>query len=75
MDDIVRFAGAEQRQEDLFFNQNVLTKARAVFKGLKGVENIYIQHTPHIAETLDSLVKGKLKETTFPFLEGGTRDR
>jgi vacuolar protein sorting-associated protein 45 len=36
----------------------------------KGVENVYTQHTPHLASTLDLLIKGRLKETSYPFLEG-----
>ena len=34
----------------------------------QGVENIYTQHTPLLAETLDNLVKGKLKEPNFPYM-------
>jgi vacuolar protein sorting-associated protein 45 len=41
----------------------------------KGVENIYTQHTPHLVTTLQLLMKGKLKDQLFPFLEGNTRDK
>lgn len=34
------------------------------------MENVYTQHTPHLAETLDLLLKGRLRETSYPFLEG-----
>lgn len=36
----------------------------------KGVENVYMQHTPHLALTLESLLKGRLRDTSFPFLDG-----
>lgn len=36
---------------------------------LQGVENVYTQHRPLLVETLDSLVKGKLKEAQFPFVK------
>lgn len=36
----------------------------------QGVENVYTQHTPHLAQTLDLLIKGRLKETSYPFIEG-----
>lgn len=75
VDDIIRFCGSEQRQEDLFLNSDVLSKTKAVFKGLKGVENVYTQHTPHLVSTLEALVKGRLKEQTFPFLDMATKDR
>ena len=44
---------------------------------LKGVENVYTQHTPRLETTLQSLLKGRLKELQFPFLEGmgHTRDK
>ena len=35
----------------------------------QGVENVYMQHTPHLSETLENLFKGKLKESSHPFLE------
>ena len=34
---------------------------------LQGVENVYTRHKPMIAETLEALVKGKLKDTSFPY--------
>jgi hypothetical protein len=34
----------------------------------QGVENVYTQHTPHLTETLDLLLKGRLRETSYPFL-------
>ncbi|KAM7193292.1 Sec1-like protein [Naviculisporaceae sp. PSN 640] len=47
------------------------------FKGLKGVENVYTQHSPLLETTLQNLIKGKLKEGAYPFIEGGgtTRDK
>ena len=42
----------------------------------QGVENIYTQHSPLLSETLDSLIKGKLKESFFPYLGSSVlRDR
>jgi len=43
--------------------------------GLKGVENIYTQHTPLLQQTLDQLAKGKLKEPAFPFVDKQYRDK
>lgn len=31
---------------------------------------MYTQHTPHLMQTLDMLLKGRLKETSYPSLEG-----
>jgi vacuolar protein sorting-associated protein 45 len=30
---------------------------------------VYTQHTPHMGETIDLLLKGRLKDTTHPFVE------
>ena len=31
-----------------------------------------MQHTPHLSQTLELLFKGKLKDTSYPFLEGAS---
>jgi hypothetical protein len=36
---------------------------------VQGVENVYTQHTPHLSQTLENLFKGRLKETSYPFVE------
>jgi vacuolar protein sorting-associated protein 45 len=33
---------------------------------MKNVPNVYTQHQPYLSETLDALLKGKLKENDFP---------
>ncbi|KAK4700286.1 vacuolar protein sorting-associated protein 45, partial [Phenoliferia sp. Uapishka_3] len=67
---MLNFAGAEQRQDDLFANENFFSRGKSALKGLKGVDNVYTQHTPHLAETIDLLLRGRLKETSYPFVEG-----
>lgn len=34
----------------------------------QGVQNVYTQHVPLLVTTLESLVKGRLKEADFPFV-------
>lgn len=36
----------------------------------QGVENVYTQHTPHLAETIENLLRARLKETSYPFIDG-----
>lgn len=60
---------------DLFESTSFLSGARDRFKGLKGVENVYTQHSPRLEATLQNLIKGRLKELQYPFLEGHTRDK
>ncbi|KAF9483372.1 Sec1-like protein [Pholiota conissans] len=67
---LLNVAGADQRQDDLFSTESLLAKGRSALKGLKGVENVYTQHTPHLSQTLENLFRGRLRETSYPFLEG-----
>ncbi|KAL2911852.1 vacuolar protein sorting-associated protein 45 [Polyrhizophydium stewartii] len=72
---ILQYAGTDQRLEDIMSNSDLISRTKNVLKGLKGVENVYTQHTPHIVSTLTEAIKGKLKEQNYPFLEGSTRDK
>ncbi|KXS13498.1 Sec1-like protein [Gonapodya prolifera JEL478] len=72
---MLTFAGADSRQSDIFHNDSLLAKSRTLFKGLKGVDNVYTQHQPHLVGVVDELIKGRLKEQMYPFLEGGMRDK
>ncbi|KAF5382591.1 hypothetical protein D9615_002921 [Tricholomella constricta] len=65
----LNIAGADQRQDDLFSTESLLAKGRSALKGLKGVENVYTQHTPHLSQTLEHLFKGRMKEASYPFVE------
>ncbi|XP_042912502.2 vacuolar protein sorting-associated protein 45 [Parasteatoda tepidariorum] len=67
---ILEFSGNKSGRNDLFTTENVKTFTKRVIKGLKGVENIYTQHTPLLKEILDEILKGKLKETSYPYLSG-----
>lgn len=62
---------------DIFESAGLFSGARDRFKGLKGVENVYTQHSPRLEVTLQNLIKGKLREQQYPFVEGGgsTRER
>lgn len=37
-------------------------------KGIKGVENIYTQHEPHIKQIVELLTKGKLPEQNYGYI-------
>ncbi|KAK0711167.1 Sec1-like protein [Lasiosphaeris hirsuta] len=62
---------------DLFESTGIFGGAGSRFKGLKGVENVYTQHSPLLETTLQNLIKGKLRDQQYPFVEGGgtTRDK
>ncbi|VDP84305.1 unnamed protein product [Echinostoma caproni] len=50
----------------------VASLTKRLVKGLKGVDNVYTQHEPLLTEILTDLLKGKLRDTAFPFLSSGT---
>ncbi|CAD6575298.1 MAG: vacuolar protein sorting-associated protein 45 [Cyphobasidiales sp. Tagirdzhanova-0007] len=66
---MLNFAGADQRQDDLFMNENFFSRGKSAMKGLKGVENVYTQHTPHLIQTVELLLRSRLRDTSYPFLD------
>lgn len=66
---LMAYAGQSQRQEELYSSSDLFSRARTGFKGLKGVENVYTQHSPFLEKTLSLLTKGRLREQTYPFID------
>eukprot|EP01126_Amoeba_proteus_P053090 TRINITY_DN6456_c0_g3_i5.p1 TRINITY_DN6456_c0_g3~~TRINITY_DN6456_c0_g3_i5.p1 ORF type:complete len:551 (+),score=109.55 TRINITY_DN6456_c0_g3_i5:573-2225(+) len=69
------YSGIQSRSEriDLFGNQSFFAKtAREVKIGLLGVTNVFAQHKPLLAQTLEHAIKGTLPENTFPYIEGAS---
>uniref|UniRef100_A0A1B6CKF1 Vacuolar protein sorting-associated protein 45 n=1 Tax=Clastoptera arizonana TaxID=38151 RepID=A0A1B6CKF1_9HEMI len=58
--------------DNIVSQETVAKITKRLFKDLKGVENVYTQHIPLIKETLEDLIKGRLKESTFPYLGTAT---
>uniref|UniRef100_A0A8C3XTW9 Vacuolar protein sorting-associated protein 45 n=1 Tax=Chelydra serpentina TaxID=8475 RepID=A0A8C3XTW9_CHESE len=73
---VVEYGGKRVRGSDLFSPKDAVAITKQFLKGLKGVENVYTQHQPFLHETLDQLIKGKLKDGQYPYLGPSTlRDR
>jgi len=69
IDAMLRYGGSQVRGGDLFQNKTLLAQARsAVTKGFKGVDNVYTQHKSHLVGLLDMLLKGRMKEASYPFV-------
>lgn len=68
MNKICQYGGSKFRETDLFLNQNPMAITKRLLKGLKGVDNIYTQHTPLVKDLVEQLIKGKLREASYPFL-------
>jgi vacuolar protein sorting-associated protein 45 len=65
---ILEYAGSHARQSDFLNVENALQSTKRFFKGLSGVDNVYTQHKPLIHETLEELVKGRLKDSLYPYV-------
>jgi vacuolar protein sorting-associated protein 45 len=65
------YAGARRRSGDVFSNRSFFALAsNTVRRGIGGVENVYTQHEPLLAYTLDDLLRGRLKMSAFPAAHG-----
>ncbi|KAK2594454.1 Mitochondrial Translation Optimization [Conoideocrella luteorostrata] len=62
---------------DIFDSAGIFSGASSRFRGLKGVENVYTQHTSLLESTLQNLIKGRVKESQYPLIEGAgsTKDK
>lgn len=73
VDQMLQYAGSHARNGDLFQNKSFLQMAKnSVISSFKGVENVYTQHKTQMMSVVDSLMKGKLKETSYPYIEGSS---
>nr|SVE88547.1 EOG090X03QA [Daphnia sinensis]SVE89172.1 EOG090X03QA [Daphnia sinensis]SVE91048.1 EOG090X03QA [Daphnia sinensis]SVE91673.1 EOG090X03QA [Daphnia sinensis] len=69
---ILRYASSgETAGSSILTTKDVTKITEKIFKGLKGVENVFTQHSPVLKEILDNMVKGRLTEEAFPTVSGG----
>ena len=69
LDSVIDYAGDGKRAPGLF-TVSIASKLENVFNamtgGVSGMENHYTQHQPLLYNILDSILKGKLKDSAFP---------
>jgi len=66
---ILQHHGATQRTGDVFGNRSMLTAMKkSLQRSVKGVQNVYTQHQPYLAQQLEQLTKGTLSEAGYPYL-------
>lgn len=65
---LLKQAGVDKRAGDLYGNRDLLNIARNMARGLKGVENVYTQHQPLLFQTMESIIKGRLRDVDYPFV-------
>jgi vacuolar protein sorting-associated protein 45 len=70
---MLRYGGLKSRGPGLYGeqNNNLMTKmTKSFITSVQGVSNVYSQHVPLLMDTIQSVVKGKLRRDTHPFVEG-----
>ena len=69
---MLRYGGSKSRGPGLYGEQNnLMTKmTKSFMTGVQGVSNVYSQHVPLLMDTVQSVIKGKLRRDTHPFVEG-----
>lgn len=66
---VKEYAGVSKRSGDVFSNRSFFAMAsNSVRRGIGGIENVYTQHEPLLATTLDSLFRNRLKGDAFPLV-------
>ncbi|KAJ3686830.1 hypothetical protein LUZ61_015994 [Rhynchospora tenuis] len=65
---LLKQAGVDKRTGDLYGNRDLLNIARNMARGLKGAENVYTQHQPLLLQTMESIMKGRLRDVDYPLV-------
>jgi vacuolar protein sorting-associated protein 45 len=69
---MLRYAGTKSRGPGLYGeDHSALAKmTKSFMTSVQGVQNVYSQHVPLLMDTIQAVVKGKLKSDTHPFVAG-----
>jgi vacuolar protein sorting-associated protein 45 len=66
---ILRYGGTKSRGPGLYGDANLMSKmTKSFITSVQGVSNVYSQHVPVLMETIQSVIKGKLKASDYPFV-------
>nr|CAG4643106.1 EOG090X03QA [Ilyocryptus agilis] len=72
VDAIVRFSntGEISNSNSSLTTKDVTKITERIFKGLKGIENVFTQHVTVLKDILDNVMKGRLSEEAYPVIIG-----
>ena len=68
---ILRYVGTKSHGPGLYGvgNKDIMSKmTKTFFTSVQGVSNVYAQHVPVLIETLEAIMKGKLRTESHPYL-------
>ena len=68
LDAIINYAGIQRRAPGLYGDRSVLSRfsRRVTATIMEGIQNMDCQHVPLLMNTIEAVVKGKLKESHYP---------
>jgi vacuolar protein sorting-associated protein 45 len=73
IDALLEYAGENRRAPGLFSSGSIVKAlGKALSTSLNGVENVFTQHEPLLSNILDSISKGKLKDSQFPLISNSS---
>ena len=76
IDALLDYAGENRRAPGLFSSGSIVKAlGKALSTSLNGVENVFTQHEPLLSNILDSVSKGKLKDSQFPLISNSSSGR
>lgn len=68
---MLAYAGETKRAPGLFSGGGIMSQlGKKLQSSISGVENVYTQHVPLLSYTIDSVIKNKLKDATYPLIYG-----
>mmetsp|Transcript_25106 Transcript_25106/g.30915 ORF Transcript_25106/g.30915 Transcript_25106/m.30915 type:complete len:591 (-) Transcript_25106:38-1810(-) len=73
MDTILKYAGSRSRGPGLYGvgTKDIMSKmTKSFMTSVQGVSNVYSQHVPVLIDTLQAILKGKLKQDSHPYIIG-----
>jgi len=66
---LLKYSNSHNRAVDLYSNSTIWSRAASsVKRGIRGVQNIFQEHTPYLVSIIDAATKGKLKDSQFPLI-------
>ncbi|MES1914904.1 MAG: hypothetical protein MHM6MM_006929 [Cercozoa sp. M6MM] len=72
VDALLRFAGRNARRGDLFGHEKSMLRklGTSLKRGIRGVENVFTEHKPLLARTVEEAMQGALSTDEFPCQSG-----
>ena len=75
LNSILEYAGESKRAPGLFTQGSISSKFSQVFSQSVNIANVYTQHQPILSGILDSIAKGKFKDSNFPLASNSTSSK